>query len=94
MKIIEIEANELGGHQNQFTNFPIPVPEGWAEIPEWMTIPDTFPFVNITVKNGKVKTMSAGTVPPPEPEPVPPDPETDVWDEMAEAIRGGVNSVE
>lgn len=77
MKIIEIKANELGGHDNQ--DFHGVVPEGWAVIPDTMTIPDTFPFVNITVADSDeegipfVTSMTAGKVPDPEPE-VEPEP--------------------
>lgn len=71
MKMIEIEALENGAHRNQTIDGMIPVPDGWAVIPDEMTIPDTFPFVNITVENGVVASMTAGTVPEPEPEPEP-----------------------
>lgn len=47
MKIIEIEALENGAHRNQ-TGINH-VPEGYAQIPDDMPIPDTFPFVNIEV---------------------------------------------
>lgn len=33
-------------------------------------------------------------VPEPQPEPEPPEPEQDMWDEMADAIKEGVNSVD
>ena len=94
MRIIEIAANELGGHQNQFIDAVIEVPEGWAVIPDDMAIPETFPFVRITVRNGVVKSMVAGTVPPPDPDPPEPEPQGDVWDEIADAIRNGVNMVD
>lgn len=92
MKIIKIEAYENGGHDNQ-TIFDevIPLPEGWAVIPDDMDIPATFPFVNIIVDGDTVVTMTAGVMPPPEPEP---EPERDVWDDMAGAIREGVNDVD
>ena len=68
MRIIEISALDNGAHRNQTGSFSV-VPSGWAVIPDGMTIPDTFPFVNITVKDGVVTSMTAGTMP--EPEPVP-----------------------
>lgn len=68
MRIIEIAALENGAHRNQDGTF-YTIPDGWAVIPEGMTIPDTFPFVGITVNNGVVTSMTAGTVPDPEPEP-------------------------
>lgn len=47
------------------------VPDGWAVIPDNMSIPDTFPFVNLTVDGQTVTSMAAGTIPEPEPEPDP-----------------------
>lgn len=75
MRIIQIAENELGGHQNQTTTADVVVPEGWAVIPDDMAIPETFPFVRITVRNGVVKSMVAGTMPPDEP--VTPQPTAD-----------------
>ena len=50
MKIIEIKALDNGAHRNQTWNsYDYNIPEGWAEIPDDMPIPDTFPFVNIEV---------------------------------------------
>ena len=47
MKVIEIKALSNGAHRNQTgINF---IPEGYAQIPDDMPIPDTFPFVNIEV---------------------------------------------
>lgn len=66
MRIIEIVALDNGAHRNQNGGLSV-VPEGWAVIPDGMTIPDTFPFVNITVKDGVVTSMTAGTMPEPEP---------------------------
>jgi len=83
MRIIEIEANESGGHNNQTINGVIPVPDGWAVIPDDMTIPDTFPFVNITVADSSedgapfVTSMTAGVVPDPESDPEPEPTEAD-----------------
>lgn len=75
MKIIEIKALDNGAHNNQeimgVDPSTFPVPEGWAVIPDTMTIPATYPFVNITVKDGVVTSMTAGKMPEPEPEPVP-----------------------
>lgn len=47
-RIIKIQPFENGSHDNirkEITS----IPEGWAEIPDDMPIPDTFPFVNIEV---------------------------------------------
>ena len=63
---IKTTANENGSYDNQTGGgFP---GEGWAVVPDDMTIPDSFPFVNITVADGVVSEMTAGVVPtPPEP---------------------------
>ena len=62
MKYIKILPNENGSHQNQFGGgFP---GEGWAIIPENITIPLSFPFVDIEVENGYVIAMTAREVPP------------------------------
>lgn len=66
MRIIEISAQDNGAHRNQTGTFAV-VPDGWAVIPDGMSIPGTFPFVNITVKDGVVTSMTAGTVPEMEP---------------------------
>ena len=77
MKIIEINALSNGAHNNQTINGVIPVPDGWAVIPDDMTIPETFPFVNITVENDVVTSMKEGTLPEQEPEPTPEPSEED-----------------
>lgn len=76
MRLIEIKALDNGAHNNQTINGVIPVPDGWAVIPDDMTIPDTFPFVGIEVDGQTVVSMTAGTVPEPEPEQEP-EPTTD-----------------
>lgn len=70
MRIIEIAALDNGAHRNQSSN-QMTVPDGWAIIPDNITVPDTFPFVDIVVEDGVVVSMTAGTVPEPEPEPEP-----------------------
>lgn len=65
MKIIEIKTQANGAHRNQEGTFAT-VPEGWAEVPSGIQIPDTFPFVNITVEDCVVTSMTAGTMPEPE----------------------------
>lgn len=71
MQMIEIEALGNGAHGNQtYHGF---LPEGWAIIPEGLEIPDTFPFVDITVEDfdgrAVVATMTAGIIPKPAPIP-------------------------
>ena len=67
MKIIKIDAYNNGAHANQtkMTDFSS-IPLGWAVIPDDITIPDTFPFVDIEVENGTVIKMTSGVVPEPE----------------------------
>lgn len=67
MRIIEIQSLSNGAHRNQTGTFRT-VPAGWARIPENITIPGTFPFVNIEVDEQVVTTMTAGIVPEPVPE--------------------------
>ena len=92
MHIIRIEALENGAHSNQRKDGVFnPIPDGWAVVPEDMAIPETYPFVDITVENGVVTSMTAGVVPEPEPEEAPPEYVT--YDQLAAAIAEGVNDV-
>lgn len=77
MLIIEITAQSNGAHRNQSGTFRA-IPDGWAEVPSSIEIPDTFPFVNIEVENGVVTSMNAGVAPEPEPEPEPEPTDTEV----------------
>ena len=70
MLIIEIQPLENGAHRNLTCNLNT-IPEGWAEVPPEISVPDTFPFVDIEVNGQIVIDMTAGTVPEPEPEPEP-----------------------
>ena len=74
--IIEVTPLSNGGHRNQAGDFD-EVPVGWAEIPIGLTVPNTFPFVNIAAKDGVVTSITAGTVPAPEPAPPPVPTETE-----------------
>jgi len=76
MTIIEIAALENGAHRNQ-TLHGNALPEGWAVIPADMEIPSTFPFVEVTAKNGVVTSLVAGVMPEPAPEPTPEPTEED-----------------
>jgi len=73
-RIIEILPMSNGAHRNQTGDFDA-IPEGFAEIPVGLTVPDTFPFVNITALNGIVTSITAGHVPEPTPTPAPTDTE-------------------
>lgn len=70
MRIIEIQTLTNGAHRNQTTTSTT-IPTGWAEIPADLAIPETFPFVDIQVEDGKVVSMTAGVVPDSEPGPEP-----------------------
>lgn len=66
MKIIRIQKNQNGSHDN-VTGDSIFPPPGWAVVPDEMEIPETFPFVEIEVEGNVVTKMTAGVVPEPEP---------------------------
>ena len=71
MKIIEIAALPNGAHNNQTTNGTIPVPDGWAILPDGMETPN-FPFGDITVNDQTPPVVTSWTpLPIPEPEPAP-----------------------
>ena len=67
MKIIRIQKNQNGSHDN-VTGGSIFPPPGWAVVPDEMEIPETFPFVEIEVEGNVVTKMTAGVVPEPEPD--------------------------
>lgn len=95
MRIIEIVALDNGAHRNQNGGVST-VPEGWAVIRGNEEL-ENFPFGNFEVEYiDGVPYMKEGSWTPsvvPEPEPVPePEVEPDVWDELAEAYRQGVQS--
>ena len=86
MEIIRIEPNGNGSHNNQTTNGTIPVPDGWAILPDGMATPN-FPFGDITVDNQTPPVVTSWTpLPIPEPEPAPePEPTAD---EVLNALLG------
>lgn len=49
LHIIKIEQNANGSHADQM-GVGIGIPEGWAIVPEGLSLPDTYPFVNIEVE--------------------------------------------
>lgn len=76
MTIIKIIPHVNGGHDNQTASAVIPIPEGWAVIPEELGTPETlenYPFGEITVENldGTPTVTSWTPLPIPEPEPGP-----------------------
>ena len=95
MRIIEIAPLFNGAHRNQSGGLSV-VPEGWAVIRGNEEL-ENFPFGNFEIEYiDGVPYMKEGSwtpLPMPEPEPVPePEVEPDVWDELAEAYRQGVQS--
>lgn len=62
MIIVEIAALPNGAHRNQTWDSAVP-PDGWAIIPDGMGIPESFPFVGITVDGTTVTEMTAGVMP-------------------------------
>ena len=92
MKIIEISETGNGAHNNQTINGIVPVPDGWAVIPDHMTIPDTFPFVNIEVSDGVVISMTPGVVPDMPPDTSLPEEIPSIWSELDAAYQEGVNT--
>lgn len=74
MTIVKIEKFENGAHANQTASGTIPVPPGWAVLPDSMET-ENFPFGDIAVEEiGGVMTVTSwtpGTIPDPEPEPEP-----------------------
>lgn len=82
MRIIEIQPLDNGAHNNQTTNGTIPVPDGWAILPDGMATPN-FPFGDITVDNQTPPVVTSWTpLPIPEPEPEP-DPAPTTEDRVA-----------
>lgn len=71
MLLIEIEPLSYGAHRNQNVGGTMTPPDGWAVIPADMAIPETFPFVDLVVRDGTVVSMAAGEVPEPDPDPTP-----------------------
>lgn len=92
MNIIEIKTLPNGAHRNQSGGGVLP--DGWAVIPAGMEM-QNFPFGEVEVAEvSGVMTVTKwipGTMP--EPTPIPePEVEPDVWDELAEAYKEGVQS--
>ena len=86
MKIIKIESNGNGSHNNQTINgsdsATFPVPDGWAILPDGIETPN-FPFGEVTVDNQTPPFVTSWTpLPIPEPEPEP-DPAPTTEDRVA-----------
>lgn len=97
--VIKIAPHENGSHDNQTMERPIPVPEGWALIPEEMGSPETlenFPFGKIAVEaRDGVPTVTSWTpMPMPEAEPeepvVPLERRVDALEAEAAAVSASI----
>lgn len=51
MRIIKIESCENGAHSNRNLPYETNVPDGWALIPNGFVLPESYPFVTLTVKD-------------------------------------------
>lgn len=92
MQIVEIKELPNGGHRNQGGNFNT-VPDGWAVLPnELKTL--NFPFGKITAEEVDGVMTVTDWQPLPVPDSLPePELQKSEYDEMAEAIEEGVNSI-
>lgn len=69
MLYIELTPLSNGAHNNQRTDDPFPMPEGWSVVPPELEEEawGYLPFIDLTVENGQIVTVAQGVVPPPEP---------------------------
>ncbi|CBL02383.1 hypothetical protein FPR_21910 [Faecalibacterium prausnitzii SL3/3] len=62
MNLIKITALPSGAHENRNSPWETTVPDGWAIIPKNVTIPESFPFVDIEVQEiDEVQTVTKMT---------------------------------
>ena len=99
MLIIEQAALPNGAHRSQYKEGAfLQIPEGWFPVMPSIEAEAMgyLPFIVIDeMDRGWITAVSQGTIPEPEPEPEPePAPEYVTYEELAAAIREGVNSVE
>ena len=73
MRIIEIEALPNGAHRNQTYFFEIPLPDGYAIIPDEVET-ENFPFGEIEVENVNGVPTVTKWIPGEMPEPLKPEP--------------------
>lgn len=73
MLMVEIKPLENGAHRNQMGSNDVAIPDGWAVVPEnlEMEARSYLPFVDLTVMDGEIVSVSQGTIPEPGPEPAP-----------------------
>ena len=93
MTIIRIEPHDNGGHDNQTTSAQIPIPAGWAVIPESLGTSETlenYPFGEVTVeeRDGVATVTSWSPLPIPVPEPPEPGERTYTEGELLQALLG------
>lgn len=63
MRVVKINANNNGSHENTLLPDKSVVPKGWVEIPSNLDIPESFPFVDLVFENDKLIAMSSREVP-------------------------------
>lgn len=63
MRLIELEPLNNGAHRNQETSFEVPIPDGWAEIPSHVAIPESFPFVDVVVIDEVITELIPRVIP-------------------------------
>lgn len=91
MRLVKIAASDNGAHENQTTNAKIPVPAGWAVIPDGMELLN-FPFGELTAEEIDGVMTVTGWKPGVKPEPAPaPDPEPSA-EELLDILLGGADS--
>ena len=91
MTIIKIEPYDNGAHANQTSDQPVPLPEGWAVVPDAMLPLENYPFGESTVENiDGVPTVTGWTpLPIPEPEPEPTPEPAPTMEDIVHTILGG-----
>lgn len=83
MTIIEIIPLDNGAHRNQTTRGPIPLPDGWALVPDDMLPLENYPFGEAVVDDISGIPTVTGWTPLPIPESPPdPDPQPTEFDHL------------
>lgn len=92
MRIVQIISSDDGSHKIEELEEGAAIPEGWALIPNGMSLPNTAPYFDIVVSEGMVVRITPSKVPAPISEQ---EPSTEYisYTEIAEAVREGVNSI-
>lgn len=91
MTIIELAPLDNGAHRNQTTDQPVPLPEGWAVVPESMLPLESFPFGEVSAEDmDGVPTVTGWTpLPVPDPEPEPEPERAPTTEDIVKTLLGG-----